>query len=126
MHPALPKLSRRAATLFLESFFIALIFSGFLSGIVYIACTQQTGEPAISVTFSSDEPVEDGKRHPSGGADAFSLGFLGWKMEISSEKAEALGQSAQTLYHKYGVLIPAGWRALGSSVYLAWRELTAG
>ena len=67
---------------------------------------------------SSSRLAEDGKRHLSGGTDAFSLSFLGWKMEISSGELRQMQQAASRLYRQYGVLIPAGWRAAGESVWL--------
>ena len=110
-HIRLP--SRRQARLFWQSFLITALFIGFLSGFFYVAYHgDSVQEPALSVVLpSSSRLAEDGKRHLSGGTDAFSLSFLGWKMEISS------GELRQ-LYRQYGVLIPAGWRAAGESVWL--------
>ena len=113
--------SRRQVRLFWQSFLITALFIGFLS---YHGDSVQ--EPALSVVLpSSSRLAEDGKRHLSGGTDAFSLSFLGWKMEISSGELRQLQRTASRLYRQYGVLIPAGWRAAGKSVWLL-RQILGG
>ena len=79
-HIRLP--SRRQARLFWQSFLITALFIGFLSGFFYVAYHgDSVQEPALSVVLpSSSRLAKDGKRHLSGGTDAFSLSFLGWKM----------------------------------------------
>ena len=115
-HIRLP--SRRQARLFWQSFLITALFIGFLSGFFYVAYHgDSVQEPALA---------EDGKRHLSGGTDAFSLSFLGWKMEISSGELRQIQQTASRLYRQYGVLFPAGWRAAGESVWLLWQVLGGG
>ena len=125
-HIRLP--SRRQARLFWQSFLITALFIGFLSGFFYVAYHgDSVQEPALSVVLpSSSRLAEDGKRHLSGGTDAFSLSFLGWKMEISSGELRQIQQTASRLYRQYGVLIPAGWRAAGESIWLLWQGLGGG
>lgn len=117
-HIRLP--SKRQVRLFWQSFLITALFIGFLSGFFYVAYHgDSVQEPALSVVLpSSSRLAEDGKRHLSGGTDAFSLSFLGWKMEISSGELRQLQRTASRLYRQYGVLFPAGWRAAGESVWL--------
>lgn len=125
-HIRLP--SRRQVCLFWQSFLITALFIGFLSGFFYVAYHgDSVQEPALSVVLpSSSRLAEDGKRHLSGGTDAFSLSFLGWKMEISSGELRQIQQTASRLYRQYGVLFPAGWRAAGESVWLLWQVLGGG
>ena len=128
MRPILPHLhlpSRQQTRLFWQSFLITALFIGFLAGFFYVAYHgDSVQEPALSVVLPSSTSLAlDGKRHPSEGTDAFSLSFLGWKMEISSAELHQLQQRASRLYRQYGVLIPAGWRAAGESVWLLWQLL---
>ena len=99
-HIRLP--SRRQARLFWQSFLITALFIGFLSGFFYVAYHgDSVQEPALSVVLpSSSRLAEDGKRHLSGGTDAFSLSFLGWKMEISSGELRQIQQTASRLYRQ--------------------------
>ena len=125
-HIRLP--SRRQARLFWQSFLITALFIGFLSGFFYVAYHgDSVQEPALSVVLpSSSRLAADGTRPLSGGPAAVSLSFLGWKMEISSGELRQLQRTASRLYRQYGVLIPAGWRAAGESVWLLWQVLGGG
>lgn len=101
--------------LFWQSFWASLIFLGFVTGFLYLSYGQRSGiqEPIISVNISSSQPLdENGNSRPSqtGGC---SFSFLGWNRKISLEELEQISQQLSVLLHRYGILIPARWRAIG-------------
>lgn len=104
--------------LFWQSFWVSLIFLGFVSGFLYLSYGQssQIQEPILSVDLSYSQPLEHSENSRLSETDGCSFSFLGWKKEISSEEMEQISRRLSTLFHRYGILIPARWRAIGMAV----------
>ncbi len=122
LHFLLP--SHRQLRWFWGSFFITLIFLGFITGFLYVACGKESGvqQPVLSVVLPSSSKSEYENSHPND-SDSYSISFLGWKKEFSVLEIQEISQEISRLYSRYGVLIPPSYRTFGGFIYLLYKLL---
>lgn len=112
-HPKDRTHRRKQLRLFWSSFFISSIFILCVAAFLYVANGQQSGihEPVLSVVIPSQQSIyENGKQRPQI-EDAVSLSFFGLKTEISLSELQSVYGEISRLYDRYGIFIPAKYRA---------------
>jgi hypothetical protein len=74
------------------------------------------------VSISSSEKVSQEKeKRPNQDPDVFSMSFLGWNWKISASEFLEISDKASRIYHNYGILIPARYRAPAEGLWLLWQ-----
>lgn len=49
------------------------------------------------------------------------MSFLGWNWKISASEFMEISDKASRIYHNYGILIPARYRAPAEGLWLLWQ-----
>ena len=106
--------TRRKLRWFWESFFISAMFLLFLTAFFYVA----SGQVSIS---SSEKISQEKEKRPNQDPDVFSMSFLGWNWKISASEFLEISDKASRIYHNYGILIPARYRAPAEGLWLLWQ-----
>lgn len=116
--------TRRKLRWFWESFFVSAMFLLFLTAFFYVASGQESSiqQPVLSMSISSSEKVSQEKeKRPNQDPDVFSISFLGWNWKISASEFLEITDKASRIYHNYGILIPARYRAPAEGLWLLWQ-----
>ena len=116
--------TRRKLRWFWESFFVSAMFLLFLTAFFYVASGQESSikQPVLSVSISSSEKISQEKeKRPNQDPDVFSMSFLGWNWKISASEFLEISDKASRIYHNYGILIPARYRAPAEGLWLLWQ-----
>lgn len=114
---------RKQLRLFWSSFFISSIFILCVAAFLYVANGQQSGihEPVLSVVIPSQQSIHENRKQRPPIEDTVSLSFFGLKTKISLSELQSLYRELSHLYARYGIFIPAKYRAAAGILFLLRR-----